>query len=392
MKKITVIGTGDICSIYLYNIQNVFRNIEVRGVYDLVHEKAEQMARAYQIPIVFDTLQDALTDSETDIILNLTRPLNHYEISREAILAGKHVYSEKPFGVTFEQALELCQLAREHGVLVGGAPDTFLGGGIQTCRKLLDDGVIGRPIGASAYMVSPGLESWHPDPSFYYSPGGGPMLDMGPYYVTALVSLLGPVVQVAAMTKASYSERIITNGPRFGTAIPVTTPTYLNGVMQFQNGVIGSMLMTFDVHAAEVPFIEIYGTEGTLSVPNPDTFGGPVRLFRAVDPSAQKPISGETTDIGYAERAKALLASGQFYDIPLMFKYSENGRGVGLSDLAASIETGRPPRASGDLVLHCLEVMTSFEKSSKNQSFLSMTTTCQRPAPMDRSLPTGILD
>ncbi len=392
MMKVTVVGTGDICSIYVYNMKNVFRDLEVRGVYDIVPDRARQMAQRYEIPCVFETLEDALSDPETDIILNLTRPLNHYEISKAAILAGKHVYSEKPFGVDFAQAKELYDLAREKGVRIGGAPDTFLGGGIQTCRKLLDDGVIGRPIGASAYMISPGLESWHPDPSFYYAPGGGPMLDMGPYYVAALLNLLGPVSQVAAMTKASYPERIVTNGPNFGKRVPVTTPTYLNGVMQFESGVIGSMFMTFDVHAAEVPFLEIYGTEGTLSVPNPDTFGGPVRLFRAIDTSAQKPVSGETGDIGYAERAKALLSGGSFYEVPLMFKYSENGRGVGLADMAKAIETGRAHRASGELVLHSVEVMTAFEKSSTQGKFIAMETRCDRPAPMDRTLPAGVLD
>ena len=257
------------------------------------------------------------------------------------------------------------ELAKEKEVLLGCAPDTFLGAGIQTCRKLIDDGMIGTPVAGSAFMVCRGHESWHPDPAFYYQYGGGPILDMGPYYVTALVSLLGPVTTVSGMTKKSFPTRTITSEAFYGTQVDVEVDTNINGLMQFENGVIASIYTTFDAYKAEVPFIEIYGSEGTLSVPDPNTFGGKVRLYRK--------------------------GSDEFKEIPLLFDYPENSRGLGLADMAKAISTQRKSRANGDLALHVLEILSSFQKSSEAGKHLSLSTTTTRPEPMNPSLLKGYL-
>ncbi|MBC7960967.1 MAG: Gfo/Idh/MocA family oxidoreductase, partial [Vallitaleaceae bacterium] len=207
MKKIKVamIGVGAISGIYLDNITKIFKEIELIGVCDLIRERAEKAQEAYHIPKIYDTMADAFADGEVDLILNLTRPYEHYEVTKAALEAGKHVYSEKPLGATLAEGESLIALAEKQQLLIGGAPDTFMGAGIQTCRKLIDDGFIGKPIGAAAFMVCHGHETWHPDPEFYYKHGGGPMLDMGPYYVTALVNLLGGVSGVTGVVKSTFA-------------------------------------------------------------------------------------------------------------------------------------------------------------------------------------------
>lgn len=364
--KIAIIGVGDISGIYLKNITSMFKEIDVIGVCDLIKEKAERARDTYNIPKLYNDMYEAFTDSEVHIVLNLTRPYEHYDVTKAALEAGKHVYSEKPLAATYEEGKELVALAEEKGLMLGGAPDTFMGSGIQTCRKLIDDGFIGTPVGAAAFMICHGHESWHPDPAFYYQHGGGPMMDMGPYYVTALVNLLGGVSGVTGMTKSSYDKRIITSNPLNGTVVDVEVPTYVTGIMNFENGAIGTIFTTFDVHYNTQARFEIYGSEGTLIVPDPNTFGGPIKLLRPED--------------------------GEYKEMPLMFDYSDNSRALGLADMAKSLQTGRGYRASYKLTSHVLEILTSFDKSSEQGKYITLETQYDREIPMKQNPLKGILD
>jgi len=222
-----------------------------------------------------------LSNPDIDIVVNLTIPNAHAEINLDAIEAGKHVYCKKPLAINRKDGLKILKAADKKGLLVGCAPDTFLGAGFQTCRKLIDDGAIGESLAAAAFMVCHGHESWHPNPGFYYQLGGGPMFDMDPYYLTALISLMGPVRRVTGSTKITFPKRIITSQSNYGKTIKVNTPTHIAEIMDFANGAIGTITTSFDVWDARLPKIEIYGSEGTLSTPDPNNFGGPIRLLRA---------------------------------------------------------------------------------------------------------------
>ena len=240
-------------------------------------------------------MYEAFDDPEVEVVLNLTRPYEHYEVTKQALLHGKHTYSEKPLAVDMEEAAELIALAEEKDLRLGGAPDTFLGAGIQTARRLIDGGFIGDVVGASCAMVCHGHETWHPDPEFYYKRGGGPMLDMGPYYVTALVQLLGEAKGVMGFTKKTFPHRTITSQPHYGEDITVDVDTYLSGNILFSNGAIAQLFTTFDVYYTQQARFEVYGTKGSLVVPDPNTFGGPVLLLRPEDsPPAPRPTPAWT--------------------------------------------------------------------------------------------------
>jgi predicted dehydrogenase len=366
--KIAMVGVGAISGIYLKNITQVFSGLELVGVCDLVRERAEKAKEDYNIPKIYATMHDAFADPEVQIILNLTRPYEHYEVTKAALLAGKHVYEEKPLGADLNEGEELAALAEEKGLMLGGAPDTYLGAGIQTCRRLIDHGMIGEPVGAAAYMIGHGHETWHPDPEFYYKRGGGPMMDMGPYYVTAMVNLLGGVSGVMGLTKKSFPKRLITSKPKFGAVIDVDVDTHLTGLMQFENGAVGTIVTSFDVHYKAVPHnhIEVYGSEGTLLVPNPNVFGGPVRLLRPED--------------------------GELRELPLMFDYAENSRGLGLADMAKALTAGREARCGSQQTLHVLEILTAFEKSSREGKLLPIKHPYKRAQPMKNNPMPGVLD
>ena len=239
--KVAMIGCGSISGIYLQNITNVFKELELVGVCDLIRERAEKAQAEYNVPKLYETMYDAFADPEVEVVLNLTRPYQHFDVSKAALEAGKHVYSEKPLGADFEEGKALVALAKEKGLMLGGAPDTFLGAGIQSCRELIDRGVIGKPIGAACFMICHGHETWHPDPEFYYKRGGGPMMDMGPYYVTALVQLLGEAKGVMGFTKKTFPHRTITSQPHYGEDIAVDVDTYLSGNILFSNGAIAQL-------------------------------------------------------------------------------------------------------------------------------------------------------
>ncbi|MGI6209387.1 MAG: Gfo/Idh/MocA family protein [Anaerolineae bacterium] len=358
--KVGLVGSGVISAIYLKNCAR-HPILEVAACADIIPERAA--ARAEEFGVCACSVDEALDDPEIEVVLNLTIPRAHAEVGMAALEAGKSVYSEKPLAVTREQGRALlARAASSKGLRVGCAPDTFLGGGIQTCRKLIDDGWIGEPVAATAFMMSHGHESWHPDPEFYYKPGGGPMFDMGPYYLTALVNLMGPVRRVTGSTRVTFPERIITSTPKFGSVIQVEVPTHVAGLMDFSNGAIGTIITTFDVWAAELPRIEIYGTEGSLQVPDPNTFGGPVRVRRA--------------------------GAKEWSEVPLTHGYAENARGVGLADMAYALRNGRPHRASGDLAYHVLDIMQAFHESSDQGRHIEIQSTVERPEP----LPLGLRD
>jgi predicted dehydrogenase len=351
-----VVGCGNISSIYLKNLTTVFDNLEVRGIADLVPAKAEAQSKEFGVPRAA-SLEALLADKSVDVILNLTVPLSHYAVSRAALSAGKHVYGEKPLAVALEEGEELVALARSRGLLLGGAPDTFLGAGIQTCIKLIDDGWIGRPIGATAFLVGGGHEHWHPDPAFYYRVGGGPMFDMGPYYLTALVALLGPAAWVSGMTSQAWKQRTISSAPLRGSVMDVEVATHIAGLVSFASGATATVVTTFDAKggSSHIP-LEIWGTAGSLQVPDPNTFGGVIRYRRA--------------------------GQDAWSEVPHLFGHAENSRGLGLSDLASAVLEGRAPRAGADLTLHVLELMHGFHLSSASRRQYKVKHKCRRPEPL----------
>jgi len=346
------VGVGNISGIYLKNLTEKFKDLEIIGVCDLVSEKARRAVDKYGMRLYKDMFE-LFADPRVDIVLNITRPAEHFEVSRAALEAGKHVYSEKPLAATFEQGKALVELAEEKGLVVAGAPDTFLGAGVMGCRKLLAEDVIGEPIAAAAHMICHGHETWHPDPEFYYrAPGGGPMLDMGPYYVTALCQIMGPVKSVMGMTRITYPTRTITSQPLNGTVIDVDVPTHQAAMLRFASGAVATLVTTFDVYSMPgVNCIEIYGTSGNMIVPDPNGFGGEIKIKvkEKNSPDAARNFGG-----------------GEWipFDTPYEV-YRGNERGVGLADMAAAIKAGRLPRASAAMqTLHVLEVLTAIERSS----------------------------
>ena len=397
MVNVAMIGVGAISGIYLKNITETFKEVQLVGLCDLIPERAEkgvafvkeQIEKGIDCPVpkIYKDMHEAFADPEVQVVLNLTRPYEHYEVTKAALLAGKHVFSEKPLAADMEEGDELVALAEKTGLYMGGAPDTFMGAGIQTCRKLIDDGVIGDVIGAACFMICHGHETWHPDPEFYYKRGGGPMMDMGPYYVTALVNLLGEVKGVTGVTKKAFDERIITSQPHYGEKIKVDVDTYLTGTMHFSSGAIGTIFTTFDVYYGprNQARFEVYGTKGTLFVPDPNTFGGPIRLFRPEDQVRMKP--GDPALMG-AENNPWFGTK----EIPLMFDYRENSRALGLSDMCKAIETGREVRANYKQQHHVLEILTSFSKSSELGQYVPLKTKYERAIPMKNNPMHGILD
>ena len=361
--KAGIVGCGDISGIY-------FKTCKEMGILDLVacadikEDVAKQKGEANGVKAV--PVKDLYADPEIRIVINLTTPDAHAEVGFAAVEAGKSVYGEKPLTISRKDGEKLLKMAKKKGVLVGCAPDTFMGGGIQTCRKLIDDGAIGTPVAASASMQCHGHEGWHPNAGFYYQKGGGPMFDMGPYYLTALVNLLGPVKRVTGATKMSFPERTLGAGPKKGSKVRVEVPTHIAGVMDFHSGAVATIITSFDVWKSTYPPIEIHGTEGSLQVPDPNTWGGPVRLLKA----------GED----------------EWKDVPLTHGYAENSRGLGVAGMAAALTTGRKHRASGELAFHVLDLMHAFHDASDSGKRVKVASTCEKPAAMPADLKPGTID
>jgi predicted dehydrogenase len=352
-----VIGCGVISGAYLKAVRH-FPILSVRAVADLNREAAAATAAEFGTEAV--SVEDLLADPAIEIVINLTIPKAHKAVSLQVLRAGKHVHSEKPLGITFAEGREVMEVAEAAGLRVGCAPDTFLGGAHQACRKLLDDGAIGTPIGGTAFFLNPGHERWHPAPAFYYQVGGGPVLDMGPYYITDLVNLLGPVEEVSAMVATPRSERIVTSEPLKGARIPVEVPTHAAATLRFVSGPVVQVAFSFDVQAhGHVP-LEIYGTGGSMVVPDPNWFGGEVRIL----------TPGEDWSVVDHGRAYA----------------DDNYRVIGVAARAHAIREERPHRASGGLALHVLEVMEAFALSSDTGRSVAMQTRPHRPALLEGSL------
>jgi predicted dehydrogenase len=362
--SIGLIGCGNISEAY-------FKGCRRYDILDLVAcadiDVARARAKAEQHGIRGCGVDELLSDPAIEIVINLTIPQAHAPVNERILRAGKHAYVEKPFGLDVREARRVLALARRKKLLVGGAPDTFLGGGIQTARQLLDDGAIGKPVAATAYCMGHGHESWHPAPEFYYKPGGGPMFDMGPYYITALVNLLGPVARVSGSTRASFSHRTITSQPLAGKKVKVEVPTHYAGTMDFSGGAIGTIIMSFDVWPGQPqPCITIYGTEGTMLVPDPNTFNGPVQIKRA----------------GEKEFTAAPLTHSE-----------ERLRGTGVADMACSVlRRRRKYRCNGELATHVVEVMGAFEKASASGRCVKLASRPPRPALLPPQLPPNVLD
>jgi predicted dehydrogenase len=335
--KAGIIGCGNISAIYLENLKtNPY--IEVVAVADLIRERAQERADEFNIANVYN-VDELLQNDEIELVLNLTIPGSHAMTDLAALEAGKHVYAEKPLAISLEDGRKVVELAEKKGLYVGSAPDTFLGSGIQTARKAIEEGLIGKPIAATSFFMGGGPEAWHPDPEFFYTAGGGPMFDMGPYYLTALITLLGPIRRISASAGIQIADRKVGSGPKEGTTLRVETPTHLAGTIDFADGAIVTMITSFDIRgASDLPRIEIYGTAGTLSVPDPNFFNGEVKLRRY----------GQDT----------------WETVQPAFESGHNERGIGLTEMVESIRAGRQHKASGKLAYHVLEAMHAFQRSS----------------------------
>jgi predicted dehydrogenase len=357
------IGCGNISPAYLKAAKK-FPILDIVALADANPAAAEARAAEFGLPA--RSIGALLADPKIEIVVNLTIPKAHVEVGLQAIAAGKHVHSEKPLGIAAAEAAKLIAAAKAKGVRVGCAPDTFLGGPHQTARKLIDEGAIGRPIGGTAFFMCPGHERWHPNPAFYYLQGGGPMLDMGPYYITNLVNLLGPVVRVGGVATRLRSERLISSEPLKGTRIPVEIATHVTGTLEFAGGAAVSVTMSFDVARHKHTPMEIYGEKGTMIVPDPNYFWGAIELAGA----------GEDWRVAPTEHAYA----------------DGNYRSLGIADLAQAIRTGRAHRASGALAYHVLEVMEAFQRASDSGAFVSIDSRPERPAMLPIGLAPGELD
>ncbi len=361
---IGIIGCGNISKAY-FERSRLFGNLEVVACADADLERARAVGRQWGVRGV--TVEELLADSEIAIVVNLTIPQAHAEIDVRILRAGKHVFSEKPFALDLAEGREVLAVAAETGRRVGCAPDTVLGAAVQTARGLLDEGIIGKPVAFNAMMQCRGHEHWHPSPEFYYQRGGGPMFDMGPYYLHALITLLGPVRRVAGLTSISFPERLITSEPKRGTRVPVEIPTHVTSLLEFCNGTTGTLVTSFDVRGPFTnPVIEIFGSDGTLHVPDPNNTNGTVRVGAAGSP--------------------------EWRDVAHTHPYADGSRALGVADLAAALVSGRDHRANERIALHALEIMEAIHVSSREGRHIILETTCERPEAMRRDLPEFVLD
>lgn len=384
--RIGVVGLGDISHVYLTNLQKYSDYVTIDACASRSLEKAQYKADQYGIPHAYASAEQLIREADVDLILNLTTPDMHYPLNKLALECGKHVYTEKPLAFTYAQGKELLELAASKQLRIGCAPDTFLGARLQTCRDLLDAGTIGEVIGASAFVIYHGGETFHPNPAFFYHEGAGPLMDIGPYYMTALLSLLGPVQSCCAMSKRTFDQRPITSEPRRGEIINVEVDTYTTGLMQFASGAIGTAIFSFDVWDSNLPRIEIYGTKGTLCLPDIDPLDGP-NIF-----GGDILLRTEENYRWYQQPRDWFDVKKDWIHVPVTrpfasTSHAENSRGIGLVDIALAIAEDRPERASGAMALHSLEVMEKMLSGAKTRQFGIMETTFERPAPLPDDFP-----
>jgi len=365
--KIGIIGCGFISGIYLKNCTQMFDTIlEVKAVTDLMPELAKRRAEEFGVQHVF-TVDELLNDPEIEIVLNLTAPVAHAPLNLKALHAGKHVYTEKPFALSREDADEVLALAELKGLLVGSAPDTFMGAGIQTCRKLIDDGWIGKPYATSASIIMGNSSSgMHPNFQNFLKLGGDPIMDMGPYYLTAMVTLLGPVRRVTGSTQQVNKEITVINpkSPRFGDTVPVEAPTNVAATLDFHNGAVGSLQACKEAFGYS-PRMEVYGTEGILYVPDANFFGGTVSIK---------------------------LPNGQTKEVPHSHGYAEDSRGIGVADMAYANQPGHQNRASGQRPRHIIDISLSIFESSEHERHITLASSNERPMPLPLGLKFNTLD
>jgi predicted dehydrogenase len=374
VTKLGFIGTGTISPAYL-SVLKKYPAVTVSALADIDVDVARKRADEFDIPRAC-TVDQLLADDDISLVINLTIPKVHAEVTLQVLESGKHVYSEKPLATNTADGRKVIDTARERGLRVGCAPDTFLGGGIQSARKILDDGGVGEILTGFASFHSCGPEIWHPNPDFYYQVGAGPMFDMGPYYLTALVNLLGPIKRVSGAAISPRPTRKIYSQPFYGTDIEVNVPTTASALLEFASGQVVTFLATWDCWAGNLPRIELYGSAGTLVVPDPNTFGGPVKAW-----------SIDTT------RDPSMADLQQPWTEPeLSHGMTEQGRGIGVVDMAYAIQSGRPHRANGDMAFHVLEVMEAVVESSLEGRRIDIQSTCERPSAVPAGLAPGEFD
>ena len=352
-----IIGCGNISTAYL-QLASMFKGYDIVAVADISMDNAR--AQAAKFDVRADTVDDLLVAHDVDLIINLTIPVAHVDVSRAILQAGKHVYSEKPFVLSLDEAQELGNIAKANNLRIGSAPDTFMGGSHQMARNLIDGSAIGKVTSGAAVVMSSGMEDWHPNPDFFFQKGGGPILDLGPYYICNLVQLLGPVKKVTSVTGMASETRTIQNGPRNGQTVPVDTPTTIHSVLSFENGAIITLLASWDVWASNHPIMELYGTEGTMVIPDPNFFGGTLTVTER---------NGEPVEKSWDHP----------FNIPNFEETQANYRGAGLADMALAIADGRPHRCNDEFATHVVEVMTAILEAGETGTVLAMTTTCSRP-------------
>ena len=357
-----IIGCGNISTSYL-RLAPLFKGLDMRAVADV--NMAAAIARAAEFNVKAQSVDDLLANPDVDVVINLTIPDAHFAVTKRILEAGKHAYSEKPLVLSLEEGETLRALAASKGLAVGCAPDTFLGGAHQQARALLDEGKIGTITAGCAAVLNHGMEHWHPNPDFFFLPGAGPMLDLGPYYVANLINLLGPVRRVGALTSSAQAERTISNGPRNGETVPVKTPTNIHALLEFHSGATINLSTSWDVWHHKRGHFELYGTEGTLYVPDPNFFGGAV-------------------EIGHKDGSLEAVAP---WDHPFGVPNQEhpkhgalaNYRTAGLADMVQALMAGRDARCSLDRTLHGVDVMMACLTSGESGGFVTLTTTCTRP-------------
>ncbi len=355
--RVAILGCGHVSDQYFVGLRR--DPLELVACADLDLNRAEQKAAEHSVPRACSP-EELIADPEVELVVNLTPPLAHADVSLAALRAGKHVWSEKPLAATLAQARELVAAAEETGLRLGCAPDTFLGGGLQTSMKLIDDGWIGHPIAGAICVSESGYEHFHPDVSSFYGPGGGPALDLGPYYVTAIVAMLGPVARVAGFARTTFPERTIQIGPRRGQPIPVQVPTHVTGALELESGLLVTVMLSWDIWSTGLPYLEVYGTEGSLSAGNPDLFDCAPCVRRA----------------GEEELSLPPPAPGVLPWMPFpLIQDGQVGRGIGIADMAEAIRDGRPHRASAELAFHVLEVLLALEAGGRGD----IESRCERP-------------
>jgi len=350
--KVGLVGAGFISRMYFDTFQRIQDDVRLVRIADVDLDRAAEAGAAQGVP--GGSVDELLADPDVDLVLNLTIPAAHAEVATRSLEAGKHIYGEKPLTVTVAEARSVLDLAQQGGLWVGCAPDTVLGTGIQTARRAVDDGMIGRPVAATATMAIPGHEAWHPNPDFYYAPGGGPLYDMGPYYLHALITLLGPVARVSASASRPMQERVIASGPRAGERVPVLTDTHITGLLEHVDGAITTLTMSFDTVGTTAVPIEVHGVEGSLLVPDPNEFSGTTSLKRR---------------------------GADWTELPVSAGYEGSARGFGLLDFHRT-PAGETPRADAGIAFHALDIMESMMRSSVEGRRLDLLPAAERPRPV----------